>query len=204
LATVADKTFAVTFGDPAELGEDALFDAGAAEIATLAVVVTGDAFALGVTFAAAALALCALLTPFDPFAIAGFVFGFATALGAMSTFIADDGAIVTAAGFTLDATVGFAAGIATALAVDAGPLLGFPFCIDGTAPVPGVPIPGNTVPCCRLPSFGCVADGVAAGVTAVGTAAADVAGCFSGKLIGGNLGGTGIGAGATLASLAAG
>ena len=203
MATVADKTFAVTFGDPAELGEDALFDAGAAEIATLAVVVTGGAFA-SVTFAAAPLTLCALLTPFVTFAIAGFVFGFATALGAMSTFIADDGAIVTAAGFTFDATVGFAAGIATAPAVDACPLPEFPFCIAGTAPVPGVPIPGNTVPCCRLPSLGCVADGVAAGVTAVGAAAADVAGCFSGKLIGGNLGGTGIGAGATLALLAAG
>ena len=27
-------------------------------------------------------------------------------------------------------------------------------CACGTVPVPGVPIPGNTVPCCKLPSFG--------------------------------------------------
>jgi hypothetical protein len=31
----------------------------------------------------------------------------------------------------------------------------------GTAPVPGVPMPGNTVPCSRLPSFGRAADGFA-------------------------------------------
>ena len=29
----------------------------------------------------------------------------------------------------------------------------------GTVPPPGVPVPGNTVPCCKLPRFGCAADG---------------------------------------------
>ena len=33
--------------------------------------------------------------------------------------------------------------------------------VAGTAPFPGVPIPGNTVPCCKLPIFGCAAEGLA-------------------------------------------
>lgn len=69
-------------------------------------------------------------------------------------------------------------------------------CATGTLPAPGVPIPGNTVPCCKLPTFGCVAGGVVIG--AVALVCVEAAGCFSGKLIGGNFGGTGIGAGAAL------
>src|SRR6266404_1226736 len=61
---------------------------------------------------------------------------------------------------------------------------------DGTLPAPGVPMPGKTVPCCKLPTFGWVAEGAATAMAVCGAAGA----CFSGKLIGGSLGGTGIGA----------
>jgi hypothetical protein len=54
-----------------------------------------------------------------------------------------------------------AAVVCTVSAGDEGLVLGFTlpgapaaFCAFGTVPAPGVPIPGNTVPCCRLPSFG--------------------------------------------------
>ena len=66
-------------------------------------------------------------------------------------------------------------------------------CVLGTLPAPGVPMPGNTVPSCKLPVFGCVAEGVVMGAGGL-LCVAIVAGCFSGKLIGGNFGGTGIGA----------
>jgi len=36
---------------------------------------------------------------------------------------------------------------------------GITLCVSGTLPAPGVPAPGKTVPCCRLPNFGCVDEG---------------------------------------------
>jgi len=32
------------------------------------------------------------------------------------------------------------------------------FAVGGTVPDPGAPMPGKTVPCCKLPSFGCAAE----------------------------------------------
>lgn len=43
----------------------------------------------------------------------------------------------------------------------------------GTAPVPGVPMPGNAVPCCRLPSLGCAAEGFAFAAVVAGWVLAD-------------------------------
>jgi hypothetical protein len=39
---------------------------------------------------------------------------------------------------------------------------GITLCVSGMLPEPGVPEPGKTVPCCRLPNFGCVDEGAAA------------------------------------------
>jgi hypothetical protein len=39
---------------------------------------------------------------------------------------------------------------------------GITLCVCGMLPEPGVPMPGKTVPCCRLPNFGCVVEGAAA------------------------------------------
>jgi hypothetical protein len=37
---------------------------------------------------------------------------------------------------------------------------GITLCVAGMLPEPGVPEPGKTVPCCRLPNFGCADEGV--------------------------------------------
>jgi hypothetical protein len=97
---------------------------------------------------------------------------------------ADAGAAVVGIVFTASSEFGFGAIDAT---------LPVEVCTEGTLPAPGVPIPGKTVPCCKLPTFGRVAEALA--VACAGA-------CFSGKLIGGNLGGTGIGACAVVESVA--
>jgi hypothetical protein len=151
-ATVADKTFAVMFAEPAELG----FDPGAGVPLTGAV---PDAVATaGAVEFPAALEFDAT-TALVPLGVAAVVVAGAAGLlvpaGAMLT-ATDAGALlfVEAAGL-------LAAVVCTVSAGDEGLVLGFTlpgvpavFCAFGTVPAPGVPIPGNTVPCCRLPSFG--------------------------------------------------
>jgi len=70
-------------------------------------------------------------------------------------------------------------------------------CACGTVPAPGVPMPGKTVPCCKLPTLGCV--GVGDGCVLAAVCVLDGV-CFSGKLIGGSFGGTGMGAGVDVAT----
>jgi hypothetical protein len=147
-ATVADKTFAVMFAEPAELG----FDPGAGALLTGAV---PDAVATaGAVEVPAALEFDATTALVPPGVVAGAV-GLLVPAGAMLT-ATDAGALlfVEAAGL-------LAAVVCTVSAGDDGLVLGFTlpgvpavFCAFGTVPTPGVPIPGNTVPCCRLPSFG--------------------------------------------------
>ena len=200
-ATVADSTFEVMFGDPAELGVDAL--EGAVEEETLAAVVfeavpggEGTAEALW----AAPLALV-------PVAACAAGLGVFVGVGALVATAIPGPAVVLAGAtdpdFVVTAIVEAAGGVRTEAGCElctvtvlaaAGPA----FCAAGTLPAPGVPFPGNTVPSCKLPSFGCVAGGVEMGEEAAACALA--AGCLSGKLIGGNLGGVGIGACAVVVS----
>ena len=198
-ATVADKTFAVMFAEPAELGFDP--DAGALltravpdAVATAWVVEVPAALEFDSTAALVPLGVVVVV-------VAGAA-GLPLPAGAMLT-ATDAGALLFVAAAGLLAAV-----VCTVSAGDEGLELGFTlpgapaaFCAAGTVPAPGVPIPGNTVPCCRLPSFGRVAGGVEIAAAAGGCVAA--AACFSGKLIGGNFGGTGIGAGAAAVSVVA-
>jgi hypothetical protein len=150
-ATVADKTFAVMFAEPAELG----FDPGAGALLTGAPDAVATAGAVEVPAALEFDATTALV----PLGVVAVVVAGAAGLlvpaGAMLT-ATDAGALlfVEAAGL-------LAAVVCTVSAGDEGLVLGFTlpwvpaaFCAFGTVPAPGVPIPGNTVPCCRLPSFG--------------------------------------------------
>jgi hypothetical protein len=105
LATVADNTFAVIFGDPAEFGEEAAAGAGAADVATAGVSVTVADFAMVVTFEAVLFALCPLLATLATFAVVWPAFGFAPSVVATLTFIVAGGAVLTAgAGVTFAAT----------------------------------------------------------------------------------------------------
>src|SRR4029077_17109145 len=74
--------------------------------------------------------------------------------------------------------------------------LGITVCACGMLPEPGVPEPGKTVPCCRLPNFGCVDKGAAAVVVVASGGWTFVVGWFSGTLIGGSFWGAGMGSGA--------
>ena len=140
-ATVADKTFAVMFAEPAELGFDP--DAGATVgSAEVPVALEFDATAVLV-----------------PLGVVAVVDAGATGLPVLAgaTLTATDaGALLFVEAAGLLAVV-----VCTVSTGDEGLVLGFTlpgvpavFCALGTVPAPGVPIPGNTVPCCRLPSFG--------------------------------------------------
>jgi hypothetical protein len=149
-ATVADRTFAVMLADPAEPGLDpegagapvtgivagALATAGAAPAALE--LETTTALVLGVVAAIVAGAVSfevvpgAMFTAIEAGALP-FVEGAGLAVAVDCTVSAGDDGL--APGFTL-------------------PWVPAAFCAFGTVPAPGVPIPGNTVPCCRLPSFG--------------------------------------------------
>jgi len=149
-ATVADRTFAVMLADPAELGLDpegagapvtgivagALATDGAAPAALE--LETTTALVLGVVAAIVAGAVSfevvpgAMLTAIETGALP-FVEGAGLAVAVDCTVSAGDDGL--GPGFTL-------------------PWVSAAFCAFGTVPAPGVPIPGNTVPCCRLPSFG--------------------------------------------------
>jgi len=151
-ATVADKTFAVMFAEPAELGF--VPDAGALltgavpdAVATARAVGVAAALEFDATTALVPLGVVAVV-------VAGAA-GLPVPAGAMLT-ATDAGALLFVAAAGLLAVV-----VCTASAGDEGLVLGFmlpgvpaAFCAAGTVPAPGVPIPGNTVPCCRLPSFG--------------------------------------------------
>jgi len=194
-ATVADSTLEVMFGDPAELGADALEDAVDAVVP--ATVVAEDASCFGETAdevlwtPLAVVLVGACVAGLDGFTVVGVLVltampdpAFAL-LGALDPDLVVTAMVEVAGGVRTDAgsefwTVTVFAGTDAAL------------CAAGTRPAPGVPIPGNTVPSCRLPSFGRVAGGVEMGEEAGACAVA--AGFLSGKLIGGDLGGTGIGA----------
>lgn len=206
-ATVAESTFAVMFGDPAELVVEpvvagvALTGAGAGFAATALAAFTGAGVALDGCDVAAeddANGACFVLLDEDAVVVVtpGLVFS------GTSVYTLIDGAEALATGkvealFVVTTIVDAAGGVS--------PVAGCVFCtvtafpgteaVAGTLPAPGVPIPGNTVPSCKLPVFGCAAGGVVIGAAAL--ACVGAAGCFSGKLIGGNFGGTGIGACAT-------
>jgi hypothetical protein len=162
-ATVADRTFAVTLAEPVELGvepEDAGDEAEETSV---------DAATTGALALAPALELGAeaeppgLVEELTTLVVAGFALGLAAVVGAMLTAIEAGGLPFAAV------LAGEAAGLAETsaglvcttiagedvLAVGAT-LLGVAaaVCMAVTVPAPGVPMPGNTVPCCRLPSFG--------------------------------------------------
>jgi len=148
-ATVADRTFAVMLADPAELGLDPE-GAGApvTGIVAGAPATAGAAAALELeTTTALALGVVAAIV------VAGAV-GFEVVPAAMLTAI-EAGALPFVEGAGLAVAVD-----CTVSAGDDGvpgftlPWVPAAFCAFGTVPAPGVPIPGNTVPCCRLPSFG--------------------------------------------------
>ena len=198
-ATVANGTFAVMLADPAELGLD---PEGAGAPGTVAgagatprAVPVPAALELEATTALVLGVVAAVV-------VAGAV-GFEVVPGTRLTAI-EAGALPFVEGAGLAVAV-----VCTVSEGDDGSVPGFTlpgvataFCVTGTVPAPGVPIPGKTVPCCRLPSFGRVADGAEVAAVAAGCVA--TAGCFSGKLMGGNWGGTGIGAGAAADSVGAG
>jgi len=232
--TVADTTFVVTFGAPAELvvgGADAAMvgvaffvaavvagvSGTALVLAVTPAVVAADALATGAAFAGAAgvVALGADATTLAGVGLEAVTLGPAEAVVEI-TAVELDGEVVAdgatfASGLLVGATVtvrggavvfGLTAG-AAAVSVAAAELPcvmlateepGFVAAVwaCGTVPEPGVPTPGNTVPCCRLPNFGCAEDGAAEAATG----GCVLAGAFPGKLIGGSLGGTGMGAGA--------
>lgn len=194
-ATVADSTLEVMFGDPAELGADALEDAVDAVVP--ATVVAEDASCFGETAdevlwtPLAVVLVGACVAGLDGFTVVGVLVltampdpAFAL-LGALDPDLVVTAMVEVAGGVRTDAGSEF-----WTLTVFAG--TDAALCAAGTRPAPGVPIPGNTVPSCRLPSFGRVAGGVEMGEEAGACAVA--AGFLSGKLIGGDLGGTGIGA----------
>lgn len=150
-ATVADKTFAVMLAAPAELGLDAEA-AGVPAVAVAGAVATVGAVTFPVALegdgvpvllgVAAAFVFTAGVG-FDTFAVA-----MLTAIEAGALPLVDDAGLLGAVVCTVRAgDEALLAGFS---------LLGVPaaFCAAGTVPAPGVPIPGNTVPCCRLPSFG--------------------------------------------------
>lgn len=171
--TVADITLAVMLGEPAELG---VASGGAAGAEAVGVALAGSELAVGsgtVVVDAGSLFVATL--------VPGCVEPKLTVieLGGLAAGAGEVGVVFTARSEYI-----FTAG---ALAWAAG-----------TLPDPGAPMPGNTVPCCRLPTLGCAAEGAADADVVCATAG------FSGKLIGGNLGGTGIGACAVTGSLAAG
>lgn len=159
-ATVADRTFAVTLAEPAELGVEPEEVGDEAEGASVDAATTGalaPALELGVK--AEPLGLVGELATL---VVVGFVLGLAAAVGAMLTAIEVGGLPLAAA--PADAAAGWAetnAGLVCttiageeALAVGATLGAAAAVCVAGTVPAPGVPMPGNTVPCCKLPSFG--------------------------------------------------
>ena len=199
VATVAERTFAVMFPDPAALVVDVsgfgagLLGSGAVEAAVevvgalllsacplAGVVVTAEAVTAGLP-GAAGLALVVTVSGLFP-------------ADAVDGVLAVTTIVDAAGGVRLLPTCAFCTVTEFAEAALTGPAVAV--CAVGTLPEPGVPMPGNTVPCCRLPVFGCVAEGE----PGVGVALAWVlaAGCVSGKLIGGSFGGTGIGADAVV------
>jgi len=198
VATVAETTFVVTLGDPAALVVGPV-GAGAGLLGAVALATDGVAESLagwsGLGAAAPALAgdACAVevatLAAVPVLTVAGFLTAVALDGAVVVTTIVDAGGRVRLPPGCVFCTVTEFAGAAAA-GIEAA------FCAAGTSPPPGVPIPGKTVPCCRLPSFGCAAEGADEGGGAL--ARVGVAGFVSGKLIGGNFGGTGIGGGAAV------
>lgn len=174
-ATVAERTFAVTFPDPAALvvgtsgfaaglaatagaavgakaGAEAVVDVVgvlllSAEVLT-GVIVAAETVAAGLPGAGEGALLVTVSGLFPAASVDGVL--------VVTTMVEAAGGVRLLPGCAFCTVTEFAGGALTGAAA----------CAIGTLPEPGVPAPGNTVPCCRLPSFGCAAEGGAEGASA--------------------------------------
>ncbi len=160
-ATVADRTFAVTLAEPAELGVDSDEAGDEAEGIPVDVAAAAGAFVLATVLELGVVGEPpALFGEAATLVVVGFALGLASVVGAMLTAI-DAGGLPFATGPGAAGLAETGAGlvcttIAGEEAFAAGAMLlgAAAACVAGTVPPPGVPMPGNTVPCCKLPSFG--------------------------------------------------
>ena len=149
--TVADNTFAVTLGDPADVGTDCGEGLGSEATATVAVSM-GLSLAGAAGFAlVAALLLPVLAGSATTFAVEGATFTVIEDAGFAPDVTLESGAI-----FTTESIFCRGRAVSRLSRLDRHTVAGNwrSILATGTVPAPGVPIPGNTVPGCRLPSFG--------------------------------------------------
>jgi len=168
----------VTFGAPAELvtgadgaalEEDELGEAPAPEG------IAGPATTTGVGLVRMSVAFVGVLwvegviTSATEYGVMVFATGcsFLRVVGAMLTFTAATGVFVSAAADVEPPPVTLAMLSPLVPGALAAVVAGGAW-VRGTAPFPGVPMPGNTVPCCRLPVFGCAAEGFSEAALATG------------------------------------